>query len=127
MDSIQKYEEILIKYLLDELSIIDNVDVYGPNTAKNKTPVISFNIQGKNPIDVAIKLNNMKIESRAGCHCSTLAHHYLGLNSPASCRISSYFYNTIEEMEYVVKAIKKISLDRKIIIEDIQAFVASLE
>ena len=126
MESIQKYERTLTQYLIDELSIIDNVDLYGPQNAKNKTPVISFNIKGLNPIDVATKLNDMGIESRAGCHCATLAHHYLGLNPPASCRISPYFYNTLEEMEYVVKAINKISLDGNFIIDDIYAFVDSL-
>jgi cysteine desulfurase/selenocysteine lyase len=127
MDSIQKYEGMLTQYLLDELSSIDNVDLYGPQNANNKTPVISFNIQGKNPIDVAKKLNDMGIESRAGCHCATLAHHYLGINPPASCRISPYFYNTIEEMEYVVKAINKICIKRKSNINDVHTFVDSLE
>ena len=109
MELIQEYERKLTQYLIDELTSIDGVTVYGPKDAFRKTPLVSFNIAGQDPMDVAKKLDNMKIEARAGCHCATLAHHYLGIDPPASCRISPYFYNTMKEMEYVVYVIKKIS------------------
>lgn len=109
MESIQEYERGLTQYLIDELTSIKDVTVYGPKDASRKTLIAAFNISGQNPMDVAKQLNKMKIESRAGCHCATLAHHYLGINPPASCRISPYFYNTMKEMRYVIGAIRKIS------------------
>lgn len=109
MESIQEYERGLTQYLIDELTSIKGVTIYGPKDASRKTLIAAFNITGQDPMDVAKQLNKMKIESRAGCHCATLAHYYLGINPPASCRISPYFYNTMKEMRYVVEAIRKIS------------------
>ena len=109
MRAIQEYEEYLTQYLIDELTSIKGVTVYGPKDASRRTAAVSFNIAGKNAVDIAKQLDKKKIESRAGCHCATLAHHYLEINPPASCRISPYFYNTVGEMEYVVEAIKEIS------------------
>jgi cysteine desulfurase/selenocysteine lyase len=51
---------------------------------------------------VAEALNRAGVESRAGCHCATLAHHALGLTPPASCRLSFYFYNTVGEVDQAV-------------------------
>jgi hypothetical protein len=48
---------------------------------------------------VAEALNLAGVESRAGCHCATLAHHALHLDPPASCRLSFYFYNTLDEVD----------------------------
>lgn len=109
MEAIQKYERELTQFLIDELSAMKGVTVYGPKDASRKTPIVSFNIGGQNPMDVAKQLDTMNIECRAGCHCATLAHYYLNIDPPASSRISPYFYNTMKEMRYVVRAIRKIS------------------
>jgi cysteine desulfurase/selenocysteine lyase len=52
------------------------------------------------------------VESRAGCHCATLAHHALKLNPPASCRLSFYLYNTPEEIDRAVAAVAAIATGR---------------
>ena len=52
------------------------------------------------------------VESRAGCHCATLAHHALGLNPPASCRLSFYLYNTPGEVDRAVDAVAAIAAGR---------------
>src|SRR6185295_19370853 len=52
------------------------------------------------------------VESRAGCHCATLAHHALGLNPPASCRLSFYLYNTPGEIDRAVDAVAEIAAGR---------------
>ncbi|MEK7173045.1 MAG: aminotransferase class V-fold PLP-dependent enzyme, partial [Patescibacteria group bacterium] len=49
-------------------------------------------------------------ESRAGCHCATLAHHYYQLNPPASCRLSFYMYNNLKDVRKACLAVKKIIL-----------------
>jgi cysteine desulfurase/selenocysteine lyase len=53
-------------------------------------------------------LNLAGVESRAGCHCATLAHHALGLTPPASCRLSFYFYNTLDEVDRAANALHAI-------------------
>ena len=56
---------------------------------------------------VADKLNVTRVESRAGCHCATLAHYYYGLTPPASCRVSFYVYNDLKDVKAVCNSIKK--------------------
>ncbi|HEY7142701.1 MAG TPA: aminotransferase class V-fold PLP-dependent enzyme, partial [Streptosporangiaceae bacterium] len=51
-------------------------------------------------------------ESRAGCHCATLAHHALALTPPASCRLSFYLYNTPGEVDRAVDAVAAIAAGR---------------
>jgi cysteine desulfurase/selenocysteine lyase len=51
----------------------------------------------------------MGVESRAGCHCATLAHRELELSPPASCRLSFYFYNTSEEVDRACEAVATIA------------------
>ncbi len=61
---------------------------------------------------LAFSLNEAGIESRAGCHCATLAHHALGLTPPASCRLSFYLYNTPGEVDLAVDAVAAIAAGR---------------
>ena len=58
---------------------------------------------------MAEALDEAGIESRAGCHCATLAHHALGLAPPASCRLSFYLYNTPAEVDQAVAAVAAIA------------------
>jgi cysteine desulfurase/selenocysteine lyase len=57
---------------------------------------------------LAEALNAAGVESRAGCHCATLAHHELGLAPAASCRLSFYLYNTLDEVDRAVDAVREI-------------------
>jgi cysteine desulfurase/selenocysteine lyase len=57
-------------------------------------------------------LNEQGVESRAGCHCATLAHRALGLDPPASCRLSFYVYNTADEVERACEAVAGIARGR---------------
>ena len=61
---------------------------------------------------VADALNQAGVESRAGCHCATLAHRALGLTPPASCRLSFYFYNTLDEVDQAVAAVAAVVAGR---------------
>jgi cysteine desulfurase / selenocysteine lyase len=106
MTLVENYEHKLSGYLIDELSTVEGLTVYGPKDPKRRTSPVAFNIEGKNPFFIAKYLDKRGIESRAGCHCATLAHYLYGLNPPASCRISPYIYNNMKEMESVVKAIR---------------------
>ena len=84
---------------LDRLGAIDGITIYGPRDAARRSSLVAFNVRGRDPMALARALNDAGVESRAGCHCATLAHHALGLDPPASCRLSFYLYNTIEEVD----------------------------
>ncbi len=113
MGLVEEHEQRLTGYLLQELSGIPGLVIYGPRDARRRTSLVAFNIEGKDPFQVAEYLDQCGVESRAGCHCATLAHHFYGINPPASCRISPYIYNTMSEMELVVKAVKAAALGER--------------
>jgi cysteine desulfurase/selenocysteine lyase len=62
---------------------------------------------GHDPVGLAEALNEAGVESRAGCHCATLAHHALRLDPPASCRLSFYLYNTLGDVDRAVDAVAR--------------------
>ena len=76
-----------------------------------RTSLVSFNLAGHDPVDVAGALNKAGVESRAGCHCATLAHRYLGLEPAASCRLSFYIYNTTDDVDAAVAALARATRD----------------
>ncbi|HEX2363070.1 MAG TPA: aminotransferase class V-fold PLP-dependent enzyme [Jiangellaceae bacterium] len=93
---------------LEVLSQIDGLTVYGPRNVADRTSLVAFTVAGWNPMHVAEQLNIAGIEARAGCHCATLAHDYLRLDPPGSCRLSFALYNTIAEVEYATAAVREI-------------------
>jgi cysteine desulfurase / selenocysteine lyase len=105
MDRISGWNRTLTARALDGLSSIPAVTVYGPRDAARRSSLVAFNLDGRDPVSVAQGLNRAGVESRAGCHCATLAHHALGLNPPASCRLSFYLYNTVGEVDAAVAAV----------------------
>jgi cysteine desulfurase/selenocysteine lyase len=95
-------------HALDQLQQIPGITIYGPRSAADRAPLVAFNIAGRRPIDIATALNRLGVESRAGCHCATLAHHELGLDPPASCRLSFAVYNTLDDVARAVGALRRI-------------------
>jgi cysteine desulfurase/selenocysteine lyase len=90
------------------LSDLPGLTIYGPPVDERRAPLVAFNVTGWNPMDIANALNDAGVESRAGCHCATLAHRALGLDPPASCRLSFYLYNSEEDVERAVGALRRI-------------------
>ena len=64
-------------------------------------------------LGVAEALNRAGVEARAGCHCATLAHHALRLTPPASCRLSFYLYNTLDDVDHAVDAVAAVASRRQ--------------
>ncbi len=110
MGNIEDHERILVVEALKILEGIPSIKIYGPKDAENRTPLIAFTCKHKSPFKIAEELNKLGIESRAGCHCATLAHHYYELDPPASCRLSFYIYNNIEDVRKACSAVKKVCL-----------------
>jgi cysteine desulfurase/selenocysteine lyase len=108
MGRITQHTQQLTQRALNLLSRISGIEIYGPTDVSKRTSLVAFNVAGRNPMELAEQLNTMGVESRAGCHCATLAHHELNLDPPASCRLSFYLYNTMEEVEYASSAVEAI-------------------
>ncbi len=102
-DNISIYENELLNYATKELLKIEGLKIYGP--LKNKTSVISFNLEGIHPYDVGSILDKMGIEVRTGHHCTQPIMDFYKI--PGTVRASFAFYNTIEEANALVNAVKK--------------------
>jgi cysteine desulfurase / selenocysteine lyase len=111
MDRVSSWNRRLTSRALDGLGAIPGLSVYGPRDACRRTSLVAFNIAGRDPVNVAGFLNRAGVEARAGCHCATLAHHALGLTPPASCRLSFYLYNTLDEVDRAVAAVAAAAAD----------------
>ena len=102
-DAISKYEHELLEYATQKLLEIEGLKIYG--TSKNKTSVISFNLEGIHPYDVGTILDKMGIAVRTGHHCAQPIMDYFKI--PGTVRASFAFYNTKAEIDSLVNAVKK--------------------
>ena len=102
---IQNVEEAITKYAVRKLSKLDFLELYiTPNLEKHSS-VISFNIKGVHPHDVASILDSNGVCVRSGNHCAQPLLRYLGMDS--TCRASFSIYNTKEDVDNLVEALKK--------------------
>ena len=102
---IQNVEEAITKYAVNELSKLDFLELYITPHLENHSTVISFNIQGVHPHDVASILDSNGVCVRSGNHCAQPLLRYLGMDS--TCRASFSIYNTKEDVDNLVEALKK--------------------
>lgn len=109
MSRIGDHTRRLTARALEVLSRIDGIAIYGPSDVRKRTSLVAFNVKGRSPFAIAEALSARGIESRAGCHCATLAHRALGLTPPASCRLSFYLYNTEDEVQHATSAVADIA------------------
>uniref|UniRef100_UPI00403FBB47 cysteine desulfurase n=1 Tax=Candidatus Enterococcus willemsii TaxID=1857215 RepID=UPI00403FBB47 len=104
MQAIHDYEASLVAYVLPKLQAIEGLTVYGPQNPADHTGVIAFNLDGIHPHDVATALDMEGVAVRAGHHCAQPLLNYLDV--PATARASFYLYNTKEDADRLVDAIK---------------------
>ncbi|HXZ78050.1 MAG TPA: aminotransferase class V-fold PLP-dependent enzyme [Streptosporangiaceae bacterium] len=109
MGRISAWNRQLTTRALAGLATVPGITIYGPTEAARRTSLVAFNLAGHDPMAVAGQLDRAGIEARAGCHCATLAHHSLGLDPPASCRLSFYLYNTPAEIDQAIAAVTAIA------------------
>ncbi|MDM1497662.1 aminotransferase class V-fold PLP-dependent enzyme [Myroides odoratimimus] len=102
-DNIAAYEHELLEYGTKRLSEIEGLKIYG--TAKEKTSVISFNLEGIHPYDVGVIVDKLGVAVRTGHHCTQPIMDFFGI--PGTIRASFAFYNTKEEIDVLVEAVKK--------------------
>jgi cysteine desulfurases, SufS subfamily len=104
MDNIKNHSQEIVEYVLPKLEAMDYLDVYGPSDPNKHTGVISFNLKNLHPHDLATGLDMEGVAVRAGHHCAQPLMKYLGIS--ATARASFYFYNTKDDADKLVDAIK---------------------
>ena len=104
LDKIHEHERALLAYALPKLQALDGVRVFGPQTLEDRVGVISFDVAGIHPHDVAQIFDSEAICVRAGHHCNQPLMRRLG--TAATTRASFYLYNTFAEVDALVAAIE---------------------
>ena len=109
VEKIREKELALTRLLLGGLKGIKGVKVYGPREVEGKIAVVSFNIEGKSPSEIALLLDErFHIYCRPGLHCAPSAHRTLGTFPEGTVRFSFSCFNEEEEIEYALMAIHKL-------------------
>ena len=103
LSNIAKHEEKLLQYATEEVLKIEGLKIYG--TAENKSGIISFNINELHPYDIGMIVDKLGIAIRTGHHCTQPIMERF--NIPGTARISLAVYNTKDEIDVCIKAIKK--------------------
>lgn len=104
---IRQIEQDLLDYALPRLRELPFIELYGCDSRQdNKTGIITFNVKGVHPHDVATILDAQGVAIRAGHHCAQPLMRYLGQN--ATCRASFYLYNTKEDIERWIAALHEV-------------------
>lgn len=104
-ENIQKIEDEVVSYAREELGKLDYLTLYMTPNKENHSSVISFNINGVHPHDVASILDSQGICVRSGNHCAQPLMRFLEIDS--TCRASFYFYNTKEDVDKLVQGLNK--------------------
>lgn len=104
-NQIQELEDEIVSYAKQELSKLDYLTLYITPNSQNHSSVISFNINGVHPHDVASILDSEGVCIRSGNHCAQPLMRFLDIDS--TCRASFYFYNTKEDVDRLVHALNK--------------------
>ncbi|MCH9660727.1 MAG: cysteine desulfurase [Bacteroidetes bacterium] len=102
-EAIANYEQELLDYATHELLGIDGLTIYG--TGPDKTSVISFNLEGIHPYDIGTIVDKLGIAVRTGHHCAQPIMDFY--NIPGTVRASFAFYNTMQEVDALVNAVRK--------------------
>ena len=110
MRNIEEWDLKLANRLLDGLSEIPGVEVYGPKDPKQRVGLATFNIGDMNPHDVSLTLDlEYDVATRSGHHCALpLMKELYNLNE-GNVRASTYLYNTVEEIDHLISAVEEIA------------------
>ncbi|GAB6879643.1 cysteine desulfurase [Halorubrum gandharaense] len=104
MENVQAHEDLLAEYAYDELEALGGVEIYGP-PGHDRGGLVAFNVEGVHAHDLSSILNDYGVAIRAGDHCTQPLHQSMGI--AASARASFYVYNTVEEVDKLVEAVRE--------------------
>ncbi len=110
IETIRRKEQQLTVQLLERLGHIPGIIIYGPNNPDCRVAVVSFNLTAVDPEEVGTVLDEVfNIMVRTGLHCSPQAHLTIGTIEHGTVRVSPGFFNTPEETDYFIDAVRKIA------------------
>ena len=110
LDNIRKKEEKLTMLLLDGLAAIPGISCYGCMNPADRVAVVSFNVSGLAPSEVALQLEeDWRIMCRPGLHCSPVAHKTLRTFPQGSVRLSPGHFNSLQDIEKTIEAVRQIA------------------
>lgn len=111
LENIRRHENNLTKKFIDGLKNIREIIIYGP---EKRGPVVTLNIEGIDSGDLAAYLDEeYGILTRAGIHCAPLAHESMNSGENGGVRFSFGYFNTEEDINYAINALKNIVSDFK--------------
>ena len=100
---------------MDKLKEIDDIIIYGADDIEKRSAVVGFNIGIISSTEIAYILDSaFDIQVRSGLQCGSLAHRSLGTLDQGIIRVSFSYFNTKEEVEEFIEAIKKITEEMKL-------------
>ena len=113
VDQIKRQEALLVKMFIEGLKSMPGIILYGHDSVDQRTPVVSFNIEGTDPAEIALQLDErFKIMSRSGIHCAPSAHKTIGTYPHGTVRFSFSYFNTEEQIIKALDVLNKISKRR---------------
>jgi cysteine desulfurase/selenocysteine lyase len=107
LEEVEKHERMLVEETMKGLMEIGDVKIYGPKNPNERVGIVAFNINGLNPHQTALILDQYGIAVRSGFHCAEPIHQIIGAEE-GSVRASYYIYNTKPEVEEMLNVIREI-------------------
>ena len=107
-DAVAARESALVSYLMGRMAELDFIDVIGPADASAHHGVVSFNVRGIHPHDVASILDASGVCIRAGHHCAQPLLTWLGVENLACCRASVAFYNDKSDVDRLIDGLEQV-------------------
>ena len=107
-DDVAAREAALVSYLMGQMAELDYIDVIGPAEASAHHGVVSFNVRGIHPHDVASILDMSGVCIRAGHHCAQPLLTWLGVENLACCRASVAFYNDKSDIDRLIDGLAQV-------------------
>ncbi|EAH1511420.1 cysteine desulfurase [Listeria monocytogenes] len=104
LENIHAHEQALASYAMEEMGKIEGITIYGPKDASKRCGLVTFNLEGAHPHDIATILDEDGVAIRAGHHCAQPLMKWLDVSSTA--RASFYIYNTKEEIDALIDGLK---------------------
>ncbi|MGB7603991.1 MAG: aminotransferase class V-fold PLP-dependent enzyme [Lutisporaceae bacterium] len=110
IENIRKHEETITRYFVQKISEVEEIMIYGLAEEESCVPVVSLNIKGKTSAEVSFILDrDYDIATRPGLHCAPMAHKTIGTFDQGTVRFSFGYFNTINEVDRAVEALKSIT------------------
>lgn len=104
LDNIENHEHELVAYAMEQMKTVEGLEIYGPRDSSKRAGIVTFNLEGVHPHDLATVLDMNGVAVRAGHHCCQPLMKWLDVS--ATARASFYLYNTKEDVDRLVEGLR---------------------